>query len=210
VTTPAGTPIHPQCRIIDGLSIRFTEHEGRDNDALPLRSSDSGRRWVVTGLAAARRRRRRGRRIHGTGRRATKPAPAPGLPSLPGTGVRASPTAQAGEIGRVLAGGSSASPLPRRVCRAHPVVSRLPGPVGILGDHAHRRVRRLRGIPPDDGADRSSPTLGVQHSAHIPAASRGSRRPRRRSPAPSTRRATSLAMPGLEMAGHSGPCRNDS
>jgi hypothetical protein len=86
VTTPAGTPIHPQCRIIDGLSIRFTEHEGRDNDALPLRSSDSGRRWVVTGLAAARRRRRRGRRIHGTGRRATKPAPAPGLPSLPGTG----------------------------------------------------------------------------------------------------------------------------
>ena len=53
MTTPAGTPIHPQFRIIDGLSIRFTEHEGRNNAALPLRSSDSGRQWVVTGLAAA-------------------------------------------------------------------------------------------------------------------------------------------------------------
>src|SRR5712691_6782426 len=53
----------------------------------------------------------------------------------------------------VLAGGSRAGPVPRRVCRAYPVVSRLPGPVGVLGDHAHRRVRRLRGVPPDNGAD---------------------------------------------------------
>jgi hypothetical protein len=36
VTTPAGTPIHPQFRIIDGLSIRFTESEGRNDDALLL------------------------------------------------------------------------------------------------------------------------------------------------------------------------------
>jgi pimeloyl-ACP methyl ester carboxylesterase len=36
VTTPAGTPIHPQFRIIDGLSIRFTESEGRNDDALRL------------------------------------------------------------------------------------------------------------------------------------------------------------------------------
>jgi len=36
VTTPAGTPIDPQFRIIDGLSIRFTESEGRNDDALLL------------------------------------------------------------------------------------------------------------------------------------------------------------------------------
>jgi hypothetical protein len=37
VTTPAGTHIHPQFRIIDGLSIRFTGSEGRNDDALLLR-----------------------------------------------------------------------------------------------------------------------------------------------------------------------------
>jgi hypothetical protein len=36
VTTPVGTPIHPQFRIINGLSIRFTESEGRNGDALLL------------------------------------------------------------------------------------------------------------------------------------------------------------------------------
>ena len=36
MTTPGGTPIHPQFRIIDGLSIRFTEGEGRNDDALLL------------------------------------------------------------------------------------------------------------------------------------------------------------------------------
>ena len=36
MTTPAGTPIHPQFGIIDGLSIRFTESEGRNDDALLL------------------------------------------------------------------------------------------------------------------------------------------------------------------------------
>jgi pimeloyl-ACP methyl ester carboxylesterase len=36
VTTPAGTPTHPQFRIIDGPSIRFTESEGRNDDALLL------------------------------------------------------------------------------------------------------------------------------------------------------------------------------
>jgi hypothetical protein len=36
VTTPAGTSVHPQFRIIDGLSIRFTESEGRNDDALLL------------------------------------------------------------------------------------------------------------------------------------------------------------------------------
>jgi hypothetical protein len=53
VTTSAGTPIHPQFRIIDGLSIRFAESEGRNDDALPLRFSDSDWQRVVTGLAAA-------------------------------------------------------------------------------------------------------------------------------------------------------------
>jgi len=37
VTTPAGTPIHPQFRMIHGLSIRFAESEGRNDDA-PLPS----------------------------------------------------------------------------------------------------------------------------------------------------------------------------
>src|SRR5580700_8863174 len=64
---------------------------------------------------------------------------------------RANPAAGAGETSRVLAGGSRAGPVPRGVRRAYPVVSRLPGPVGVLGDHAHRRVRRVRGVPPDDG-----------------------------------------------------------
>jgi hypothetical protein len=36
VTTPAGTPIHPQFCIIDGLSIRYAESEGRNDDALLL------------------------------------------------------------------------------------------------------------------------------------------------------------------------------
>ena len=53
MTTPAGTPIHPQFRIIGGLSIRFAEREGRNDDAFPLRLSNSNREWVVTGLAAA-------------------------------------------------------------------------------------------------------------------------------------------------------------
>jgi hypothetical protein len=42
VTTPAGTPIHPQFGIIDGLPIRRAESEGRNDDALPLRFSGSG------------------------------------------------------------------------------------------------------------------------------------------------------------------------
>ena len=53
MTTSAGTPIRPQFRIIDGLPVRFAESEGRNDDALPLRVSDSDRQWVVTGLAAA-------------------------------------------------------------------------------------------------------------------------------------------------------------
>jgi hypothetical protein len=53
VTTPAGAPIHPQFRIIGGLSIRFAEGEGGNDDAFPLRLSNSDREWVVTGLAAA-------------------------------------------------------------------------------------------------------------------------------------------------------------
>jgi hypothetical protein len=36
VTTPAGTPIHPQFRVIDELSICFTESERQNDDALPL------------------------------------------------------------------------------------------------------------------------------------------------------------------------------
>jgi hypothetical protein len=43
VTTPAGTPIHPQFCVIAGPSIRVTESEGRTSD----------RQWVVTGFAAA-------------------------------------------------------------------------------------------------------------------------------------------------------------
>jgi hypothetical protein len=42
-----------QFRIIGGLSIRFAEREGRNDDAFPLRLSSSDREWVVTGLAAA-------------------------------------------------------------------------------------------------------------------------------------------------------------
>jgi hypothetical protein len=42
-----------QFRIIGGLSIRFAEREGRNDDAFPLRRSSSDREWVVTGLAAA-------------------------------------------------------------------------------------------------------------------------------------------------------------
>jgi hypothetical protein len=53
VTTSAGTPVHPHFRIIDELSIRIRRKRGRDDDALPLRIFDSGRLWVVTGLAAA-------------------------------------------------------------------------------------------------------------------------------------------------------------
>ena len=40
-------------RIIGGLSIRFAEREGRNDDAFSLRLSSSDREWVVTGLAAA-------------------------------------------------------------------------------------------------------------------------------------------------------------
>ena len=54
MTRPARTPVHPQFRIIDGLPIRFAESEDRNDHALPLRFSDTDRRWVVTGLAAAR------------------------------------------------------------------------------------------------------------------------------------------------------------
>ncbi len=36
MTTPARTPVHLQLRIIDGLSIRFTESDGRNNGALVL------------------------------------------------------------------------------------------------------------------------------------------------------------------------------
>jgi hypothetical protein len=36
VTTPAGTPIHPQFRISSGRSIRFTDSDGRNDDALLL------------------------------------------------------------------------------------------------------------------------------------------------------------------------------
>ena len=53
MTTSAGTPIHPQFRIIDGLSLRFAESEVANNDALPLRLFGSDRQWVLTGLAAA-------------------------------------------------------------------------------------------------------------------------------------------------------------
>ena len=53
MSTPAGTPIHRQFRIIGGLSIRFAEGEGRNDEAFPLRLSGSDREWVVTGLAAA-------------------------------------------------------------------------------------------------------------------------------------------------------------
>ena len=53
MTTPAGTPIHPQFRIIGGLPIRFAESEAANDDALPLRLSGSERQWVLTGLAAA-------------------------------------------------------------------------------------------------------------------------------------------------------------
>jgi hypothetical protein len=52
VTTSAGTPIHPQFRIIDGPPIRFAESEDRHDHALLLRVSDSDRQRV-TGLAAA-------------------------------------------------------------------------------------------------------------------------------------------------------------
>jgi hypothetical protein len=52
VTTPAGTPIHPQFRIIGGLSLCFAESEAANDDVLPLRLSGSDRQWVVTGLAA--------------------------------------------------------------------------------------------------------------------------------------------------------------
>jgi hypothetical protein len=55
VKTPAGTPIHPQFRIIDGRSIRFAESEGRNDDALLVSpwpeslfaSSRSGRGWLA-------------------------------------------------------------------------------------------------------------------------------------------------------------------
>jgi hypothetical protein len=50
---PAATPVHPQFRIIGGLSTRLAESEGRNDDALPLRLCDSDRQWVVTGFAAA-------------------------------------------------------------------------------------------------------------------------------------------------------------
>ena len=53
MTTSAGTPIQPQFRIIDGLSLCFAESEAANNDALRLRLSGSDRQWVVTGLAAA-------------------------------------------------------------------------------------------------------------------------------------------------------------
>ena len=43
----------PQFRIIGGLSIRFAERGGRNDDALPLRFSGRDRQGVVTGLAAA-------------------------------------------------------------------------------------------------------------------------------------------------------------
>jgi hypothetical protein len=36
VTTPAGTPVHPQSRITGGLSIGVTGREGRNDDALLL------------------------------------------------------------------------------------------------------------------------------------------------------------------------------
>ena len=52
MTTPAGTPIHRQFRIIGGLPIRFAESEGRNDNALPLRFSGSDRQRVVTGPAA--------------------------------------------------------------------------------------------------------------------------------------------------------------
>ena len=53
MTTPAGTPVYPQFRIIGGLSLRFAESEAANDDALPLRLSGSERQWVLTGLAAA-------------------------------------------------------------------------------------------------------------------------------------------------------------
>jgi hypothetical protein len=39
--------------LIGGLSVRFAEREGRNDDALPLRFSGSDGQEVVTGLAAA-------------------------------------------------------------------------------------------------------------------------------------------------------------
>jgi hypothetical protein len=53
VTTPAGTPVYPQFRLIGALSLRFAESEAANDDALPLRLSGSERQWVLTGLAAA-------------------------------------------------------------------------------------------------------------------------------------------------------------
>jgi hypothetical protein len=53
VTRPAGTPIHAQFRITEWPSIRYAESDRRNDDALPLRSCDSDRQWVVTGFAAA-------------------------------------------------------------------------------------------------------------------------------------------------------------
>jgi hypothetical protein len=53
VTTSARTPIHPQFRIIDGLSLRFAESEAANDDALPLRLSGSDRQWMLSGLPAA-------------------------------------------------------------------------------------------------------------------------------------------------------------
>jgi hypothetical protein len=49
----SGNAHSPQFRIIGGLSIRFAETEGRNDDGLPLRLSRSDREWVVTGAAAA-------------------------------------------------------------------------------------------------------------------------------------------------------------
>ena len=53
MTTPAGTPVYPQFRLIGALSLRFAESEAANDDALPLRLSGSDRQWVLTGLAAA-------------------------------------------------------------------------------------------------------------------------------------------------------------
>ena len=53
MTTSAGTPIDPQFHIIDGLSIRFAQSQGRHDDALALRSCNSDRQWVAIGFAAA-------------------------------------------------------------------------------------------------------------------------------------------------------------
>jgi hypothetical protein len=66
VTTPAGTPIHPQFRLINGRSIRFAESEGRNDDALlvspwpeslfafePIWARLADQAHLVTGFAVA-------------------------------------------------------------------------------------------------------------------------------------------------------------